>query len=181
MNRFLEKYRKEALPQIKKEFGYKNDMEAPKIMKVVINSGIGKISKDAKATEHVINDITLIAGQKPIVTKATKSISAFKVREGMPMGVKVTLRGERMYNFLDKLVGIVLPRIRDFRGLSTESFDQNGNYSIGIKEHIVFPEISSEDIKEIFGLEVNIIIHSKGKNESLALLKALGFPLKAKE
>ncbi len=181
MNRLLEKYRKEVVPKMKERFGYKNEMEVPKIIKVVINTGIGKITKDAKMMEHIINDITLISGQKPIITKAKKSISAFKVREGMPMGVKATLRGARMYDFLDKLANVAFPRIRDFRGISPDSFDKNGNYSIGIKEHIVFPEISSEEIKQIFGLEIGIITTAKTKEEAYALLELCGFKFKGKE
>ncbi len=181
MNRFLEKYRKEVVPKMKERFGYKNELQVPKITKVVINTGIGKIVKDAKMIEHIVNDVALISGQKPIITKAKKSIAAFKVREGMPMGVKVTLRKDRMYEFLDKLANVSLPRIRDFRGISAESFDNNGNYSVGIKEHIVFPEISSEDIKQIFGLEIGIVTTAKNKEEARALLELSGFKFKAKE
>lgn len=181
MNRFLEKYRKEVVPKMKERFGYKNELQVPEITKVVINTGIGKLVKDAKMIEHIVNDVALISGQKPIITKAKKSIAAFKVREGMPMGVKVTLRKDRMYEFLDKLVNVSLPRIRDFRGISAESFDNNGNYSVGIKEHIVFPEISSEDIKQIFGLEIGVVTTAKNKEEARVLLELLGFKFKAKE
>jgi len=175
-----EKYKKEVIPAMKQKFGYKNDLAVPKIEKVVVNVGIGSIitSKDEKAQETIAKDLTLIAGQKPLVTLAKKAISAFKIREGMPIGLKVTLRGKRMYDFLSRLINVVLPRTRDFRGLNPKSIDEGGNLTIGIKEHIIFPEISQEDIRNIFGLEITIVIHEKDKEKVLEFYKLMGFPIK---
>lgn len=174
------KYKKEVIPAMKQKFGYKNDMAVPRIEKVVVNVGIGSIiaSKDDKAQESITKDIILITGQKPLTTLAKKAISAFKIREGMPVGLKVTLRGKRMYDFLSRLVNIVLPRTRDFRGLNLKSIDEDGNLTIGIKEHIIFPEISQEDIRKIFGLEITIVTHTKNKEKALELYKLMGFPIK---
>ena len=175
-----EKYKKEVIPAMKQKFGYKNDMAVPRIEKVVINVGIGSIiaGKDEKAQESVTKDIILITGQKPLVTLAKKAISAFKVREGMPVGLKATLRGKRMYDFLSRLVNIVLPRTRDFRGLNSKSIDEDGNLTIGIKEHLIFPEISQEDIRRIFGLEITVVTHTKSREKALELYKLMGFPIK---
>lgn len=174
------KYKKEVIPAMKQKFGYKNDMAVPRIEKVVVNVGIGSIiaSKDDKAQESITKDIILITGQKPLTTLAKKAISAFKIREGMPVGLKVTLRGKKMYDFLSRLVNIVLPRTRDFRGLNSKSIDEDGNLTIGIKEHIIFPEISQEDIRKIFGLEITIVTHTKNKEKALELYKLMGFPIK---
>jgi len=177
-----EKYLKEAIPEIKKEFGYKNDLAAPAIKKVVVNVGVGRIlNNDSNRLDKITEDVSLITGQKPMVTKARQSIAGFKLREGMPVGITVTLRKNRMYEFLDRLVSIALPRVRDFRGLSAKSFDGQGNFSIGIKEQIVFPEVNREDMKDFFGLEVNIVTSAKNDKEGFKLLKLLGFPVKEKE
>jgi large subunit ribosomal protein L5 len=175
-----EKYKKEVIPAMKQKFGYKNNMAVPRVEKVSINVGIGSIiaSKDEKVQESVIQDITLITGQKPLITLAKKAISAFKTREGMPVGLKVTLRGKRMYDFLARLINVVLPRTRDFRGLNSQSIDEDGNLTIGIKEHIIFPEISQEDIRRIFGMEITVVTHAKDKERALALYKLMGFPIK---
>lgn len=175
-----QRYKKEVIPAMKQKFGYKSDMAVPKIEKVVVNVGIGSIiaSKDEKAQESVIKDITLITSQKPLVTSAKKAISGFKIREGMPVGLKVTLRGKRMYDFISRLVNIVLPRTRDFRGLNSKSIDEDGNLTIGIKEHLIFPEISQEDIRRIFGLEITVVTHAKSREKALELYKLMGFPIK---
>lgn len=180
MNLLKEKYIKEVIPEMKKRFGYRSSMAVPRIEKVVVNVGIGSIvaSKDEKIQESVTRDITSITGQKPLVTLAKKAISAFKVREGMPVGLKVTLRGNRMYDFVSRLINIVLPRTRDFRGLNIKSIDEDGNLTIGIKEHIIFPEISQEDIRRIFGLEITIVTHAKNKERALEFYKLMGFPIK---
>ncbi|HUT96182.1 MAG TPA: 50S ribosomal protein L5 [Candidatus Paceibacterota bacterium] len=174
------KYIKEVIPEMKKRFGYRNNLAVPKIEKVVINIGIGSIvvSKDEKAQESITKDLTLITGQKPLVTLAKKGISAFKTREGMPVGLKVTLHGERMYDFLSRLINVVLPRTRDFRGLNLKSIDKEGNLTIGIKEQIIFPEISQEDIRRIFGMEITIVIHEKNRERALEFYKLMGFPIK---
>jgi len=175
-----EKYKKEVVPKMKEKFGFKNDFSVPGIEKVVINVGIGSAvaSKDEKARESIEKDITLITGQKPLVTLAKKAIAAFKTREGMPVGLKVTLRGKRMYDFVSRLINVVLPRTRDFRGLNSKSIDVDGNLSIGIKEHLIFPEISQEDIRRIFGLEITVVTHIKNKEQALELYKLIGFPVK---
>ncbi len=179
MFRLKEKYTKEVVPKIKKEFSYKNNLAVPRIEKVVINVGTGKVISDAKGFDRVLKDLAAISGQAPVITKAKKSISSFKIREGMTVGAMVTLRNGRMYEFLDRLISVSLPRVRDFRGLDKKSFDGKGNLTIGLKEHIVFPEISSEDVKSIFGLEVSIITTAKTDEEGQKLLKLLGFPIKS--
>jgi len=171
-----EKYQKTVVPSLKQEFGYTNDLAVPKILKVVVASGIGKAKDDAKISEVAQNTLQRITGQKPLITLARQSISAFKVREGMAVGLKVTLRGKRMWDFLTKLVAITLPRVRDFRGLSEKSFDKQGNFSIGFKEHLVFPEIKSDEVEKLHGLEVAVATSAKNKEEGLSLLKQLGFP-----
>ncbi len=177
-SRLKEKYRKEVIPKMKKNFGYKNTMAIPKIMKVVVNSGLGNLLKNnADELDKVAEDFAKIAGQKGVVTKAKKAISGFKIREGMPVGIKTTLRGNRMYDFLDKLISISLPQIRDFRGLSKKSFDGQGNYSIGIKEHIVFPESQRDNVKNIFGMEIVIVTTAKTNEEAFNLLTSMGFPI----
>jgi len=173
-----EKYQKEVVPLMKQKFGYKNDFAVPRIEKVVINIGTGAFSKDEKAQEEISRDLALITGQKPVVTLAKKAISAFKIREGLPVGLKITLRGKRMYDFVERLINVVLPRTRDFRGLESKSIDQNGSLTIGIKEHIIFPEISQEDLKRIFGMEITIATNAKDKERALELFKLLGFPIK---
>jgi len=177
--RLMQKYFIEVVPAMKKEFGYTNDARVPKLRGVVINSGVGRVAKDEKAIESVERGLTQIAGQKAVRTKAKKSIAAFKTREGMPIGVKVSLRGARMYDFLDRLVSIALPRTRDFRGVDPKGLDQAGNLTIGIKEDIVFPEASHEKAGNIFGFEITIITNAKGRrSEAERMLRLLGFPLK---
>ena len=178
MYRLQKKYKENVIPAMKKKFGYRNDLAVPKIEKVSINVGTGRALSDAKIFEEIINDLTLITGQKPVKQKAKKSISSFKIREGMIVGVMVTLRGQRMYEFVDRLVSIVLPRVRDFRGLEKKSFDGKGNFNIGVKEHIVFPEINQENIKNIFGLEISITTTAKTDEEGEELLRLFGFPIK---
>ncbi len=176
MNRLAEKYKNEVAPKLVKEFGIRNNMAAPRVEKVVINAGLGKSIQDSAYIDAAIDVLTKITGQAPVKTLARKSISNFKIREGMVVGAKVTLRGQQMWAFLDKLINVTLPRVRDFRGLPRTSFDGQGNYSIGFKEHIVFPEISSDDVEKIVGLEVNIVTSAENDEQASALLTALGFP-----
>lgn len=178
MSKLYEKYKKEVVPALMKRLDYKNPMAVPKIEKVVINVGVGQNSKDANFIKQVEKNIMMITGQKPISTKAKKSISNFKIRQGMVIGVKVTLRKKMMYDFLDKLINITLPRIRDFRGVSPESFDGKGNLNLGFKEQIPFPEIRAESIEKLHGLEVSILTSAKTDKEGLELLKLMGFPFK---
>ena len=165
-------------PQLAKEFGYKNVLEVPMIEKIVLNMGVGEAVNDTKKVTAAAADLALIAGQKPIVTRARKAIATFKVRENMPIGVKVTLRKTRMYEFLDRLVTIALPRVRDFRGLSQKSFDGRGNYALGIKEHIVFPEVDYDKTESVLGLDVVVCTTAKSDDEARALLKAFNFPFR---
>jgi large subunit ribosomal protein L5 len=177
-----EKYQKEVIPAMKEKFGYKNDLAVPRIKGTIVNVGIGSSAlKDEKTQEIISKDLTLITGQKPVPTLARKAIAGFKTRKGMVVGLKITLRGKRMFEFLSRLINIALPRTRDFRGLSPKSIDQGGNLTIGIKEHIIFPEILGEDIKKIFGLEVTVISNAKTRKEALELFKLLGFPIKKEE
>ncbi|PPR19714.1 MAG: 50S ribosomal protein L5 [Proteobacteria bacterium] len=168
--------------QIKKElqekFGYKNVMQLPKLEKIVLNMGVGKATQDKKLVDGAVKDMTAIAGQAPVVTKARKSIAAFKLREGMPIGCKVTLRGERMYEFLDRLITIALPRVRDFEGVSTKSFDKQGNYALGIKEQIIFPEIDYDQIDQIRGMDIIICTTANTPDEGRELLRGFGMPFK---
>jgi large subunit ribosomal protein L5 len=157
VTRLQEKYEKEAIPGLKSRFGYKNVMEVPRLVKVVVNMGVGEATQDAKVIDAAVSDLTQISGQKPVVTRAKRSIAAFKVRAGVPVGCKVTLRGQRMYEFLDKLFNIALPRIRDFRGVSSRSFDGRGNYSLGLREQLIFPEINYDKIDKIRGMDVVIV------------------------
>ncbi len=180
MARLNEQYRKKIIPEMKKKFGYKNDLEVPRLLKVVLNVGIGPGLKDSDYLESVKNILIRISGQQPVETKAKKSISSFKIREGMVVGVKVTLRGKRMYDFIEKLVNVSLPRVRDFRGLDPDKFDGHGNYSIGFKEHVAFPEISPDEIERIYGLEVNISTSANNDEEGHELLRLLGFPFKSR-
>lgn len=165
---------------LKEEFGFGNDNEIPKLDKIVINIGVGETTQDSKRIKGAVADLTLIAGQKPVITRAKKSIAQFKLREGMPIGCKVTLRGARMYEFLDRLVNIAMPRIRDFRGISPKSFDGRGNYALGIKEQIIFPEIEYDKVDKIRGLDVVICTTAKEDEHALALLKGFNFPFKEK-
>lgn len=177
MNRLQEKYIKEVVPALQAEFGYKNALAAPKITKVTLNSGVGRLKQDQKLLEEIEKDLTLIAGQKAVYTKAKKAIASYKTRQGQIIGVKVTLRGTRMYDFLDKLIGLSLPRTRDFRGIPEKTVDKNGNLNIGVKEQIIFPEISHEQVKSIFGLEVCVTTSAKNQQEGLALFRLMGFPM----
>ncbi|NLW25467.1 MAG: 50S ribosomal protein L5 [Clostridia bacterium] len=176
MARLKEKYLNEVIPAMQQKFNYKNVMEIPKLEKVTINIGLGEAVQNPKALDAAVNDLTLIAGQKPVITRAKKSIAAFKVREGMPVGVKVTLRGERMYEFVDKLLNVALPRVRDFRGVSPKSFDGRGNYSLGLKEQLLFPEIDYDKIDKVRGLEVVFTTTAKTDEEGRELLRLLGMP-----
>lgn len=173
------KFKEDIAPKLKDELGIENVMALPKVEKVTLNVGIGSyVRSHGKDFDNVIENITAITGQKPVIKNATKSVSNFKLREGQPVGLMVTLRGENMYHFLNKLVNVVFPRVRDFRGISKKSFDGNGNYSIGFKEHIVFPEISPDDVMKLHGVQVSIQTSAKNNEEGLALLTALGFPFK---
>jgi large subunit ribosomal protein L5 len=171
-------YRAQIVPSLKEQFGYSSVMEVPKITKITLNMGVGEASQDRKAIDGAVADMTAISGQKPVVTKARKSIAGFKIRQGWPIGVKVTLRGERMYEFLERLIGIAIPRVRDFRGLNPKAFDGRGNYSMGLREQIVFPEIDYDKIDKIRGLDITITTTAKTDDEGRALLKAFSFPLK---
>lgn len=173
------RFETEILPKLKEEMGTNNTMAIPKLKKVTINVGIGShVKKAKKEYDHIVENITKIAGQKPMLTKSKKAISNFKLREGEVIGIAVTLRGDRMYDFVEKLINIVFPRVRDFRGISQKSFDGQGNYSIGFKEHIVFPEISPDDVINIHGLQVNIETTANTNEDGLKLLTAMGFPFK---
>lgn len=176
MERLQEQYNKEIIPALQKKFGYKNKMQVPRIKKIVLNVGVGKISKDAKMMESIMRDISKIAGQAPVQTIARKSIAGFKLRENQVVGVVVTLRGYRMYSFLDKLINVALPRVRDFRGLATKGFDGRGNYHLGLKEHIVFPEVPSDGLEHTFGLEVSIVTNAKKDEPAKELLTLMKFP-----
>lgn len=178
MAKFKELYVNEIQPKLKESLGVSSVMAVPRITKITLNMGVGEAAQDKKAIEGALTDLTLISGQKPIVTKARKSVAGFKIREGWPIGAKVTLRGERMYEFLERLVSISIPRIRDFRGLSPKSFDGRGNYSMGVKEQIVFPEIEYDKIDKIRGLDITITTTAKSDEEGKALLEAFNFPLK---
>lgn len=171
-------YQETIVPQLTEEFGYKNVHEVPKVVKITINRGLGEASQNAKALESSIVELSTISGQKPVVTRAKKAIAGFKLREGMPVGVMVTLRSGRMYSFLDRLISLALPRIRDFRGISPNSFDGRGNYSLGIREQLIFPEISYDSIDQIRGFDISIITTAKTDEEGRALLKAMGMPFK---
>lgn len=176
MNRVLEKYLNEVKPELIKKFEYKSVMQAPKLDKIVINMGVGDAMANSKALDAAVEDLTQICGQKPIITKAKKSIAAFKLREGASIGCKVTLRGERMYQFYDKLVSIALPRVRDFRGLSKNSFDGRGNYTLGVKEQLIFPEINYDKVFKIRGMDIVIVTTAKTDKEGRELLTLLGMP-----
>jgi large subunit ribosomal protein L5 len=171
-------YKETVIPALKKEFGYSNVMQVPKIQKITLNMGVGEATRDKKVMDFAVRDLQSIAGQKPIVTISKKSIAGFKIRDGWPIGCKVTLRGDRMYEFLNRLVSIAIPRIRDFRGLNPKSFDGRGNYSMGIKEQISFPEIDFDKIDIIRGLDITITTSAKTDKEGHALLTAFNFPLK---
>ncbi|WP_136810585.1 50S ribosomal protein L5 [Desulfosediminicola flagellatus] len=171
-------YINEAIPALKEEFGYKNAMQLPKIEKIVLNMGLGEAVQNPKIVEGAADELTKIAGQKAVVTKAKKSIATFKLREGMPIGCRVTLRGDRMFDFFSKLVNIALPRVRDFRGLSPKTFDGRGNFSMGVKEQIIFPEIDYDKIDKIKGLNITIVTSAKTDDEARFLLKTMGMPFR---
>ena len=171
-----EHYMTTVVPELKDKLGLDSVMAVPKVTKITLNMGVGEALNDKKILERAVEDMTLIAGQKPLITKARKSVANFKIRDGMPIGCKVTLRGDRMYEFLQRLIGIAIPRERDFRGLETKSFDGRGNYSMGIKEHIIFPEVSFDRADKVRGLDIIIVISSQNKEHSFALLEKLNFP-----
>lgn len=181
MAEFKEKYSKVIVPELVKRFGYKSAMEVPRLEKITLNMGVGEAVADKKVIEHALRDMIAIAGQKPVVTMSRKSIAGFKIREGWPIGCKVTLRRERMYEFLQRLVLIAIPRIRDFRGYSVKAFDGRGNYSMGIKEQIVFPEIEYDKIDALRGMDITITTSAKTNKEGAALLRGFGFPFKEME
>lgn len=179
MIRMKEKYSKEVIPAMIERFGYKNVMQVPKIEKVVVNMGVGEATGDAKVLDAAVSDLSQITGQKPLITRAKKSIAAFKLRAGVPIGAKVTLRGERMYYFLDKLFNVSLPRIRDFRGVSTRAFDGRGNYTLGVREQLIFPEINIDKIDKIRGMDICIVTTAQSDEEARELLRLLGLPFRA--
>jgi large subunit ribosomal protein L5 len=178
MNRLLEKYRNEITPALMEKFNYSSIMESPRVSKIVINIGVGDAVANPKVLDDAVNELTLITGQKPLVTRAKKSIATFKLREGMPIGCKVTLRGDRMYDFLDKLVTIALPRVRDFRGINPKGFDGRGNYTLGIKEQLIFPEINYDKVSKIRGMDIVFVTTANTDQEAFELLKLFGMPFK---
>jgi large subunit ribosomal protein L5 len=177
--RLKEHYQKKVIPALSKEFGYRNVMAVPKIEKIAVNIGMGEATQNAKLMDGAVNEMTQIAGQKPIITKARKSIAAFKLREGMAIGCTVTLRGDRMYEFFDRLVNVALPRVRDFRGVSAKSFDGRGNYTLGVKDQLIFPEIDYNKVEKVKGMNISITTTAKTDAEGLALLKQLGMPFRS--
>ena len=179
MDRLQEKYLKEVVPAMTEKFGYKNVMELPKIEKIIINMGVGEAVGNPKALDSAVNDLTIIAGQKPLLTRAKKSLAAWKLREGMPIGAKVTLRGTRMYQFLDKFMNVALPRVRDFRGVSDKAFDGRGNYAVGLKEQLIFPEIEYDKIDKLRGMNIVVVTTAKSDEEARELLKLMGMPFSA--
>ena len=178
MMRLEEKYRNEVVPALQKSLGLKNVMQVPRITKVVVNIGLGEALDNAKALDYAVQDLTTITGQKPIITKARKSVAAFKLREGRAIGVKVTLRGDKMWAFLDRLMNVALPRVRDFRGISPNAFDGRGNYTLGIREQLIFPEIDYDKIDKVRGMEVTIVTTARNDEEGRQLLSLLGMPFK---
>ncbi|MSR36991.1 MAG: 50S ribosomal protein L5 [Gemmatimonadetes bacterium] len=177
-SRLRKHYLEQAGPRLRQQFGWKNPHQVPKIEKVTINCGVGEASKNQKLLDSVVEEMRLITGQKPLVTRARKAIANFGLRENMPIGVAVTLRGERMYHFLDRLVSVAMPRIRDFRGLNTRSFDGRGNYTIGVKEQIIFPEINYDRVQKIHGMDITVVTSTNKDDEAFALLKEMGFPFR---
>jgi large subunit ribosomal protein L5 len=181
MNTMEKKYNKEVVPALREKFGYENILAVPKISKIVINCGLGKYIKEKEAIDEVYENLKIISGQKPVLTKAKKSISGFKIREGQEVGVKATLRGERMWHFMERLVGSALPRIRDFRGIEIGNFDSRGNLNLAVKEHIVFPEIVAENVRQIFSFQITFVTTAKKAEEGVELFRMLGFPIKTQE
>ena len=176
--RLIEHYKKEVVPALQKKFNYKNVMEIPKIEKIIVNMGVGEAVQNIKALENAVKELELITGQKPSVRRAKRSEAGFKLRQGMPIGAKVTLRGERMYDFLDRLVAVALPRVRDFKGLSPKSFDGRGNYNFGLTEQVVFPEIDYDKVSAVRGMNITVVTTAKTDEEAKALLEAFGFPFR---
>jgi len=179
MSRLKERYEKDVVPAMQKEYSYKNVMAIPKLEKIVINMGVGEAIQNAKLLDSAAEELALIVGQKPVVTRAKKSIASFKLRKGMPIGCSVTLRSERMYEFFDRLVNIALPRVRDFRGLSSKSFDGRGNYTIGLRDQLIFPEIDYAKVSKIKGMNVSMVTTAKTDDEARSLLRLLGFPFRS--
>jgi large subunit ribosomal protein L5 len=179
--RLQELYKKKIMPKLLEEFGYKNNLAVPRLDKVVVNVGFGRYAKEKSYLENIVKGLSRITGQKPILTKAKKSISAFKIREGMVVGACVTLRRQKMYDFVEKLIHITFPRVRDFRGISEKSVDKSGNLTVGFREHLAFPEIMADEVENIYGLEVSLTTTAKTRKEALALFKMLGFPFKKDE
>ncbi len=173
-----QRYQETIAPKLKEQFGYTNIHQIPKVQKIILNRGLGEASQNAKALESSISELSTITGQKPVVTRAKKAIAGFKIREGMPVGVMVTLRGEKMYAFLDRLINLALPRIRDFRGISPKSFDGRGNYSLGVREQLIFPEIEYDSIDQIRGMDISIVTTANTDEEGRALLKEMGMPFR---
>jgi large subunit ribosomal protein L5 len=171
-------YQETIVPKLKEQFGYTNIHQVPKLLKITVNRGLGEASQNAKALESSVNELAIITGQKPVVTRAKKAIAGFKIRKGMPVGIMVTLRGERMYSFLNRLINLSLPRIRDFRGISPKSFDGRGNYTLGIREQLIFPEVDYDSIDQIRGMDISIITTANTDEEGRALLKEMGMPFR---
>ena len=178
MSRLKERYEKEVIPALKKEFGYENVMAIPRVEKVVINMGLGEAIANAKIVDTAADELRAVTGQKPVTTKAKKSIAAFKLRQGMPIGTMVTLRGDRMYEFLDRLVSVALPRVRDFRGVSPKAFDGRGNYTLGVRDQLIFPEIDFNKVDKTRGMNISIVTTARDDEQARALLKALGMPFR---
>jgi len=177
-SRLKEKYQQEIVPALQKEFNYKNPMQVPGVHKVVVNIGLGEVIQNAKAMDAAVGDLAVITGQRPVITRAKRSVAAFKLREGMQIGCMVTLRGDRMYQFLDKLLNVALPRLRDFQGVSPEAFDGRGNYTLGLREQLVFPEIDYDKVDKVRGMEVSIVTTARTDEEGRRLLKLMGIPFK---
>ncbi len=178
MSRLREKYQKEVVPALKKEYQYTNPMAIPKLQKIVINMGVGEAIQNAKLMDSAVEELAAITGQKPVVTKATKSIASFKLRKGMTIGCCVTLRGEHMFEFLDRLVNVALPRVRDFRGLSTKSFDGRGNYTLGLRDQLIFPDIDYSKVQKVKGMNICIVTSAQSDDEARTLLRLMGFPFR---
>lgn len=176
--RLKKHYKERVRPELEKQFGFTNPHQIPGVIKVVVNVGMGEASKDQKALEAAVNELEIITGQKPVVTRARKSISNFSLREGMPVGCSVTLRGDRMWEFLDRLITAAIPRVRDFRGLNTRSFDGRGNYTMGVREQIIFPEVNYDKVQSVHGMDITVVTTTNKDDEGLALLRELGFPFR---
>ncbi len=177
--RLKQRYREELVPRLQRELGYDNPMQVPRVEKIVVNIGVGEAAREAKALDGALADLAIITGQKPLVTKAKKSIAGFKIREGQSIGAKVTLRGDRMWEFLDRLISVVLPRIRDFRGLNPRTFDGHGNFTFGLTEQLVFPEIDYDKIDKVRGMDITVVTSAETDDQGRALLTALGFPFRS--